>query len=341
MEVLRGVIEEYIASGDPVGSRTLSKDPRFALSAATIRNIMADLEDSGHLAQPHTSAGRVPTDKGYRWYVDHIRKSGRLPGADESLIQESLDRGGSDLDAVLDLATQLLARLSHYVGVIVTPRIDTSVLASVSFVCISKGRILVILATSTGSVQHKVVDVTEEYSVDELGRLGQLVTESFRGLTLREVRRKVVELMQEERAKYDALLQSAMGLADRTFADAPGIHIEGAVNMLDAPEFSDTQKIKGLLITFQDRERLVRILDEVIEGRGLQVIIGSESQIADLSGISLVSASYRAGETSGALGVLGPTRMDYQRTVRVVDRVAESLSQKLQGSEEKAGGFHG
>lgn len=344
VEVLRGVIEEYIASGDPVGSRTLSKDPRFSLSAATIRNIMADLEDSGLLAQPHTSAGRVPTEKGYRWYVDRMQRHGRLPGVEESLIQDSLGRAPGDLDLVLDLATQLLAKLSHYVGVIVTPRIDASVLATVNFVRLSKGRILVVLSTSTGSVQHKVVDVAEDYTVDELNRFSQLVGDSFRGLTLREVRRKVVELLLEERAEYDKLLQGAMDIAGRTFVEpsaAPELHIEGALNMLDAPEFADAQKMKGLLLTFQDREKLVQILDEVIDGQGLHVIIGSESQIADLSGISVVSASYRAGDTAGALGVLGPTRMDYERTVRIVDRVAESLSQRLDALDAAPRGHNG
>lgn len=341
VEILRTVIEEYIASGEPVGSRTISKNPRFSLSAATIRNIMADLEEMGHLCQPHTSAGRIPTEKGYRWFVDHLRKVSHLPRPDEQLIRDSFGRTGSELDDALVTATQLLAQLSHYAGVIVTPRIDTAVLAHLDMARLSAGRILVIIVTTSGAVQHKVVDLPEDYSTDDLQRFARFLEGAFTNLTLREVRSRISERLHEERAAYDRLAKAALAIAEKSFEElSPSVRIEGTVNILDAPEFADVDKLRALLRAFEDKERILCILDEVIDGRGLHVIIGSETQIADLSGLSVVSATYRAGDTSGALGVIGPTRMDYDRTVTVVERIAKLLSQRLAPHEPTDGDRH-
>ncbi len=335
LQVLRGVIEEYIASGDPVGSRTLSKSPRFPLSPATIRNIMADLEEAGHLMQPHTSSGRVPTEKAYRWYVDHLRKHPKLPKAEEQLIAESMSKAATELEAVLDAASRLLAQLTHYAGVIVTPRLDSAALAHLEFVPLGDTRIMVIIATNAGSVQHKVIRLKTRYKPEELRRFSKFVMDSFRGKSLRQIRQELRQLCKEER---DCQVLQAIELAKTSLAEpGPGqtLRIEGALNILEVREFDTIPKARALLRAFQEQEQLLTILDEVIDGSGLCVIIGSEANVEDLADISLVSNSYKAGKSSGALGVVGPTRMDYDRSMTVVNRISEILTAKLTSSDEE------
>ena len=332
MEVLRSVIEEFISSGDPVGSRTLSKVPGLDWSAATLRNVMADLEESGHLYQPHASAGRVPTEKGYRWYVDQLREHAPLPDEDEALITQTLQSEKSDLDALLDTATRLLTRLSRYAAVVISPSCETAVVAHVDFVRLAPRRILVILATSGGNVQHVVVETEQDYSGDDLTRFSRYALDTFRGLTLSQARGRVQELIQQEMATYDQLIKGALAISSRMFGqhEPPDLHVEGIIRFLDAPEFARIDRLRGILEVLEDKERLLRILDEVLADGDLQVTIGAESRIPDLTGVSVVSTSYRAGSRLGALGVIGPTRMNYDRTVTVVDRVADVLSRRLE-----------
>ncbi len=338
--ILCQAVHTFIALGEPVGSRTLSKMNPKGLSPATIRNIMSDLEETGYVYQPHTSAGRVPTDKGYRFYVGTLVKSAGLSRLEQELIGTSLDKAERGVDALVKQTSRLLSRMTDTISFVIGPDIRQSILRHIDFVKLSSHRILVVLVSQTGQVINRVIEIVEELSGEELHRCARYLEAEFSNSTLSEARETLLTRMREMKAIYNGLVENALTLGKAALAEnlAPtDVYLEGTSRMLAKPEFkTDTERAQQLLSTLERKSRLVQILNECLEGKGLQIVIGSEAQVPDFEGISLIAARYCFRDQElGSLGIMGPTRMEYARVMSIVDYIAQSLSEAIsqQGSE--------
>jgi heat-inducible transcriptional repressor len=335
--VLRAIVQDYIRTAEPVGSRTLSRKYGFSLSPATIRTIMSDLEESGYVAQPHTSAGRVPTDKGYRLYVDNLMDRAPLSREEVERIEQRVGPSAAEADDLLREAGKLLFALSPYVAVALAPRLQDSRFQRVEFVSLARDRVLVILLADSGLVHHKTVMVEEAITQDDLDRMARYLSDLLKGRTLHEVRDLLVAQMAEEKALYDRLLAQALRLGAQALAGdtEADVYVAGAARIADQPEFADIQKMKSLYTAFEEKSKLVILLSECLQGGGCRIFIGSEIPVQDIQELSVVASPYRRqGQILGVLGVLGPTRMDYGRTVALVETTANLLSRSL--SEQAA-----
>ncbi|HSM13785.1 MAG TPA: heat-inducible transcriptional repressor HrcA [Thermoanaerobaculia bacterium] len=334
-EILRDVVRSYLVSGEPVSSRAVAKLERHGLSAASIRNTMADLEELGFLEQPHTSAGRVPTSAGIHLYIESMMEARDLPIEERQRIAGELAGSSADAPRLIEIASQLLSRLSGQIGIIVTPAFGETVLEAVDLVPLSGRRVLCVVVSSTGFVEHKLIEADAEISREDLVRISNYLTESFRGLTLRSIRDRLVALMKEERAQVDLLLSRAILLASRGFetGSEPGLRIEGASTLLASPEIGDLDRVRRILDAFAERQRLVGLLNRCLDGNGVRVVIGEDSDVTSELGLTLVGRSYGANRGErGALGILGPARMPYDRIIPLVDFLGESLGRALEES---------
>jgi heat-inducible transcriptional repressor len=345
--VLSAIINEHLVTGEPVGSRTISD--RFAhasgWSPATIRNVMAELEELGLVEQPHTSAGRVPTDKGYRYYVDHMLGEARLSQADFAAINSLLGglkgEGGGAPDRLMERTSHLLSELSENVGIVVSPSLAENILQHIEFVRLADSRILVILVSSSNIIQNKIVRIDEVFSQEELDRTARYLNVEFSGKSLAAIRAEILELMRQEKALYDKLLQNAILLCERSLegeeAATGEVFIDGASNILMKPDFVDAERMRELFRTFEEKSRLVKILNECMErdplvaGRDVQVVIGRENLTPSMQDCALITAPYRlgAGQAIGAIGVVGPMRIEYARMMAVVNYVARHIERLL------------
>jgi heat-inducible transcriptional repressor len=333
-EVLRALIQLHIETGEPVGSESLSRALRRALSSATLRNVMADLEALGYLDHPHTSAGRVPTDEGYRVYVDSLMGRAPLPAGEQAAIETELrSKKDASAEQMMERASSLLSRLSRHVGFVLAPDIARTSFRHIDFVPLAHPRILVVMVSSTGLVTHKVVELEEPLRPEELQACANYLNQSFTGMSLGDIRRRLLDLMTEEKAQYDTLLQRALALGGRAFEDAgapASVYIDGTSNILAGQGLEDVERMRALFRTFEEKGRLVRILNACIAGEGIRVLIGHENPDPELRDLSLVAASCRVeGEPGFGVGVLGSTRMQYAHVVSLVDHVARAVSDVL------------
>jgi heat-inducible transcriptional repressor len=330
-EVLRQLIDLYIVTGEPVGSESLARTLNRALSPATLRSLMADLEELGYLNHPHTSAGRLPTDEGYRLYVDRLMEARPLsPGAASTIASELRDVSPRQ---ALENASHILSRLSGQVGFVLVPDFARATFRHLDLVRLSPPRILVVMVSQTGIVTNKVIEVEERLGQEQLQACANYLNTHFAGLSLAEIRARLLDLMKEERVLYDSLLKSVIALSGPAFAPGPeekDIFLDGTSNMLDPKVFEDLDRMKALFKTFEEKGRLVRILNACLAGDGLRVVIGRENPDPDLRDTSLVTASYPLeGQEGLGLGILGSTRMEYASAVTLVDHVARALTQVL------------
>jgi heat-inducible transcriptional repressor len=325
-EVLKSVIRAHVVTGAPVGSKTLSLGTGMDLSPATIRTVMAELEERGLLVQPHPSAGRVPTDTAYRLYVDHWMGAPRVVPAQAQAIDEAL-RTRRDVAELLEEASRQLSRLSHHVGVVLAPELRRIVVEHLEFVRLDPRRVVAVLVDRTGVVHNRIVEDAEASNQEDLDRLGRWLTEQFAGLTLQQMREELLRRVSEERA--------GLALARKAVEPAGGepegeLFVEGMANLLDEPAFADLDRMRAVLKTLEEKSRLVELLGRVLDGEGVQVVIGSENPLPGLADCSLVTSSYGAGDrVLGTVGVVGPTRMEYARTVALVDHLAKVLTRLL------------
>jgi heat-inducible transcriptional repressor len=329
--VLAALIREYIATGEPVASSVLATVPGLAISSATVRNILARLEDEGLVQQPHTSAGRVPTDRGYRVYVDMLleaRRSNRAASAVEARLRES----HTAVDALLPQITHLLCQASRGFGFAMRPAHETAVFDRVEFVPLSASRVLVIIVARGGHVLQKAIDTEEALTADDLRQAANYLNREFSGLPLGRAREAVLERIREERLLYDTLMARAIRLAAFTFADLPddqSIHVEGAAALIEEARGLTLGALQALVQMIEEKQRLVRLLNEYIEGPGLTIVIGTEHQDPNLRPFSLIASTFDDGTTSATVGVIGPTRMRYTRAIAVVDGAAQAISRVL------------
>lgn len=336
-EVLRVIVQDYIRTADPVGSRTVAKKYGFALSPASIRTIMADLEELGYVVQPHTSAGRVPTDKGYRLFVDSLMKRPLLSREEVERIEQRMGPSAVDLAELLKATGRLLAALSPYVALTLAPRLQSTHFHRVELVSLSRDRVLVILLVESGLVHHRVVAIDEPMSQEHLDRGARYLSELMHGKTLREVRDRLIAEMAEEKARYDTMLAQALRLGSEALQgeEDDEVLVAGTAHIADQPEFADASTMRALFAAFEEKSKLVMILNECLRGGGCKIFIGQELPVQDIRGLSLIASPYRRrDQVLGVLGVMGPTRMDYGRALALVETTAALLSRTL--SEQAA-----
>src|SRR3989454_10281280 len=264
-DILKLIIRSYVNSGEPVGSRTLAKSMDWKFSPATIRNIMADLEEEGYLAQPHTSAGRIPSEKGYRFYVDRLAESGKVSKSDERYINRMLADSETP-ENVMSRASVILSTISKNVGLVIAPPMGATILKHIEFVDLGEGKILVVFVSTTGLLQRKLIRVGERYSQEELDKAGRYLVEKFSGKTLTEIRNELLRLMQFERSLFDGMLALLQTWSEtlREEESSDSIYLQGTSNILNQPEFADVERMRMLFQMFEEKGRLVRILNECI-----------------------------------------------------------------------------
>ena len=331
--VLKNIIEDYILTAEPVGSRTISRTSPLHLSPATIRNVMADLEELGFISQPHPSAGRVPTERGFRFYVDFMMDVTALTNQEQQVIRSRYSSHQIEGRDLFRETCRILSSSSHYLGVVWAPRISSVVLQHIEFVRLKRYLVLAILVNTAGLVQNRMIEVEEDFSQSELDHLSDYMNDLLAGLTLYQAREKILEQMRQEKNTYDRLLEQALKLGERALSpvDDTDIFIEGRTNILNEPEFCNISRMTDLFRAFEEKATLVKLLDKLIEPKGVQIAIGSESQVQEMEGCSLVTATYGcAGNVWGALGVIGPRRMNYSRVIPLVDYTAKLLSEVLE-----------
>ena len=332
-EVLKSVIQLHIATGEPVGSESLARALNRSLSPATLRNIMADLEKLGYLAHPHTSAGRMPTDEGYRVYVDSLMSHLPLPARDAAAIDSELRPREGSPSEVMEAASHILSRLSRNVGFVVAPEIGRTAFRHIDLVRLPHPRVLVVMVSHTGLVTHKVIEIEEEIPQEHLQACANYLNAHFAGMTLAAIKSRLLELMSAEKTLYDSLLKNVIAVGERAFAlDGQGasVYLDGTSHIL-GQGFDDLDRMKALFKTFEEKSRLVKILNACISGSGIRVIIGHENAHPDLHDVTVVSAGYPLeGESGWGLGVLGSTRMEYARVIALVDHMARSVAHALE-----------
>ena len=331
--LLKALVERYISDGQPVGSRTLSRASGLDLSPATIRNVMADLEDLGLIASPHTSAGRIPTARGYRLFVDTMLTTQPLPphagGPIESPFEPQLQ--ADQPQRVIANAAQLLSSLSNFVGVITAPR-KASVFHHIEFMRLSEKRVLVILVAPDGDVQNRVIFTAQDYTQPQLLEASNYLTAHYAGLTLEEVRERLKTEVDALRGEIAALMQAAVQAGSDAVADSQEqVVISGERNLLTVQDFSsDMGSLRKLFDLFEQKTQLMRLLDVSSRADGVRIYIGGESMVVPFEELSVVSSPYEVdGKIVGTLGVIGPTRMAYDRMIQIVDITSRLVSNAL------------
>ncbi|HEX9024070.1 MAG TPA: heat-inducible transcriptional repressor HrcA [Geobacteraceae bacterium] len=330
--ILEAIIEDYILSAEPVGSRTISRRHGLELSPASIRNVMADLEEMGFLASPHTSAGRVPTDKAYRFYVDSLLGLRKVTREEREEIRKRCSLTGRDIGDVLKETSRTLSAISHYMGIVVAPRFTANVFRHIEFMKLGGKRVLAILVSRNGTVQNKIIETEEELPLDDLIRMSNYLNEILEGLTIAQVKSRILEEMRQEKVQYDLLMARALKLSQQTLEDTgTDVFIEGQANILELPEFADVAKMKEIIRAFEEKGQLLSLLERCMSAEGVQIFIGSESHLSRMEGMSLVTSTYITGKnTFGILGVIGPTRMGYSKIIPIVDYTARQVSRLLE-----------
>jgi len=351
-EVLTAIIEDYIATAEPVGSRTLTKRRKIDVSPATVRNAMADLEERGLLSAPHASAGRVPTVAAFRMYVERLAMRGRISPRDRELIQ-ALTRIASDngdLRSVLEEAGKVLSSVSRHASLVLLPRLQEVVFESIELLPVRDSTVLTIFVAKSGLVQHRVFTVSFSLGREELKRMSNYLNSLLGGKTLVEVRTEILRQMASERSQADFMMRSALELGQRTLGEAPQVDmlVEGQRTFLDHPEFADLDRMRKLLRAFEEKTVLLRLLDaatatpigaQAASRLDTEVILGSESTVRELRDLAAVTTTYAAEDGSGGrVGVVGPTRMDYSRVIPLVEMTARALSDTLSGGREPSEG---
>ena len=331
-QILTSVINEYVLTAEPVGSRKLAKKYNINLSSATIRNVMSDLEDLGLLHQPHTSAGRIPTEKALRFYVNSILKVKDLKLREKDRIRKRYQFSELEASAIIKQTSEVLSVLSHQMSIISAPKIIGTVLKHIEFIKINTNRILVIFVSQSGFVQNRIVEDKEDISQDELDKYTNYLGDILVGISLEEVREKLDEEMQKEKITYDQLLSKALQLSKRALGEElePELYMGGKINLLESPEFSEVGRMKTLLQALEEKNLLLTLLDKTMDAEGVQIFIGSEVQLSDMQTLSIITSPYRQGKNVvGALGIIGPTRMDYLNLIPIVEYSAQLVTEFL------------
>jgi heat-inducible transcriptional repressor len=317
-DILRALVHDYIQTGEPVASQPLLARHDLDCSPATVRNVMADLEALGYLAKPHTSSGRIPTEQGYRLYVDALLKVRPPQAAERERIERVAQDAAQDLDATLGGTVQLLHSLSHHTGVVTTPRPLADPIRQLEFVRLRENRLLVVFVSEAGLVTNRLLALDAPMEAGELERVQGYLNEKLRQVPVGALREHILAEMREHRSELHALVE------------VQAVLVDGQASFLEAPEFADVQKARSLLRAFAEKDRILRMLDRVMRAREVRIFIGAESEFAGVPDVSVVAAPYGRGDKLlGTLAVVGPTRMNYARVIPLVDFTAREISRAL------------
>jgi heat-inducible transcriptional repressor len=333
-ELLKLLVERYIQEGQPVASRTLARAAGLLLSSATIRNVMADLDELGFVSSPHTSAGRIPTTRGYRYFVDALLAPEPLSDEDRQRIARDLvPRSGEH--EMLHAASELLSSLSHMAGVVTVPRRNLATLRRIEFLPLSERRVLAILVVNQHEVQNRVVQVDRDYGADELERFANAINQHFTGHELTRLREALLDDLHATKTRVDQTLLQAVSMAERALASTDvrqDYVLAGGANLMAFHELSDVGRLRGLFEALDRKRELLQLFEQCLGAEGLQLFIGDESGYRVLDECSVVTAPYMVnGKVAGVLGVIGPTRMAYSRIIPLVAETARQLGQGLAG----------
>lgn len=351
--ILQAVVEDYIATAEPVGSRTLTKRNReIDVSPATVRNAMADLEDLGYLSAPHASAGRVPTVDAFRVYVEQLAQRGRISAREKEIIEAVASSQGLEnrgISQILQETGRVLSMVANHATLLLLPSFDEVVFSDIEFLPVRERHVLAVFVARSGLVQHRVIEVEFPVDRNELRRMSNYLKGLLTGKALREVRQTIVEEMRHERARADEVMRCALLLGEKTLsidpAPADNILVEGERSLLDQPEFADIGKMRELLRAFEEKTVLLRLLEAAsrplaspaAKRQDTQVLLGADGQARELRDLAVVMASYQAESGSaGHVGVVGPVRMDYSRVIPLVELAAGALSRSLGAPTEES-----
>ncbi|OGL39656.1 MAG: heat-inducible transcription repressor HrcA [Candidatus Schekmanbacteria bacterium GWA2_38_9] len=332
-QILKAVITSYVSTAEPVGSRTITKKFKLDLSPATVRNIMSDLEEMGFLSHPYTSAGRVPTNKAYRFYVDSILSenvfNSQLPIQFQFGDELKESNEAVNVEDIMKRISHRLSQISNQVGIILAPKFSFTTFKHIEFINLREKRVLAIFVTKSGMIQNKLIKFDEDLSQDTLDKITRYLNEQFQGMTLCEIREKLREMMLEEKRLYDKLVARALTLSSLAFSNAEEeeIYFDGTANILNQPEFSDVEEMKRIFAAFEQKNLLLQLLDKCVNSKGMQIFIGTENPVKEIQDLSIVTSVYKSGDrVLGTLGIIGPTRMDYSQIIPLVSCTAVLMS---------------
>ncbi|WAM32986.1 heat-inducible transcriptional repressor HrcA [Caldicellulosiruptor morganii] len=330
-KILQAVIDDYINTGEPVGSRTIAKKYIFGISSATIRNEMSDLEEMGYLEQPHTSAGRIPSDKGYRYYVDELMRVTRLSPQEIAFIRSQLDIKFNEINEYMENIAKIISNLTNYTAVISTPNVKKSYIKHLQLLPVDSKKYILILVTNTGLVKDILLDKPENIETREFVYISNVLNEKLSGLKLEDIDENIVLDIENSLGKNKAILSPIIDSVLRTIsaADSTEVVLSGIKNMFDFPEFSDVLKAKIFLHIFEQKDMLRKIINSSMHEH-ITIRIGTENPIEDLKECSIVLSTYRIGENiAGSIGIIGPKRLKYSQTVSLIDYICDELSDIL------------
>lgn len=330
--LLKSLIEKYIEGGQPVGSRVLAKASGLDLSPATIRNVLADLEEMGLITSPHTSAGRIPTDKGYRLFVDSLVKVQPLRGKEIEKIK-SMMPVAADKKQIIAQTSDMLSEFTRMTSLVMLPRRSQNSLRQIEFLPLSENRVLAIIVINECEVENRVLQLGRAYSQQELQRVANYLNSAFGGSEIPEVRRRLLSELKRARQDVNDFMVDIVEMADKLFPEGQmeDLVMAGKTNLVSFQEMSDTEKLRQLFDTFKQKQSILEVLDQCLVSRGVQIFIGGESGINELEKCSIISSPYQVeGETVGVLGVIGPTRMNYDKLIPIVDITAKLIGSALE-----------
>ena len=335
--ILEAIVEDYIASAEPVGSRAITRRHSFNLSPASIRNVMSDLEEMGFLCSPHTSAGRIPTEKGFHYYIDSLLKVRDLSKAEESRLRKNYRFQGMKMEDIMQEVGRVMSGLSNYTGLVMAPKFASTVFRQIEFVRLSQGRLLVIYVSESGLVQNKVIEADPALGPRDLEQISNYLNHELNGMSIQDVREKIATELKAERSRFDQLQKRALSLSQAALQDEKSdtIFVSGASLMLAQPEFSTPDSMRRIIQTLESKKTLVELLDRSQVAEGVQVFIGSQSQHTELEGCSLVTSKFSNKKGAvGTLGVIGPVRMSYSEVIPIVDFTAQLVSRIMEREAE-------
>ncbi len=334
-QLLRSLIGRYIRDGEPVGSQTLARHAGLDVSPATIRNILADLEDAGLLTSPHPSSGRIPTAQGYRVFVDSLLQLRPLPDGELARLRHELP-AGSGTQSLLGNASELLSAMSRFVGVVSVPRREQFAFRHIDFVPLDAQRVLAILVFADNDVQNRIIATRRAYDAGELERVANYLNHHFAGHPLAEIRAALVRELKAARSEMETLLAHTVELAEQALVgNGEDVLLAGQTRLLGVQDLSDMDRLRELFETFARKREILQLLERTLRAPGMRIFIGEETGLAPLEGMSLITAPYRAGgvaggQVLGVLGVIGPTRMAYERVIPVVQAAADVLGAAIE-----------
>ncbi|MFA6808538.1 MAG: heat-inducible transcriptional repressor HrcA [Eubacteriales bacterium] len=337
-KILKAIVQDYIATAEPVGSRTISRKFDLGVSPATIRNEMSDLEEMGFIEQPHTSSGRIPSDIGYRYYVDYLMAPIALQKVDKNRIKDQISSKISEVEEALEYTGKLISQITNLTSLVLCPRTKESVLQKLYFLPYQQGKAIMVTIKENGSVENNIVDIGEDTTTEELQVLANIFNENMGGTRVRDLKSGLLREIYNELSRKRKVIDFVLSSLESTFSDnreeSPEIYLGGTLNMLNQPEFHDLDKVKTLFSIFEENSKLKELIHHDKEGR--IVTIGSENSNKVFKDCSVISATYHVnGKEIGSIGVLGPTRMDYSKAIAIVDYMTFSLTELLTNRQKK------